>query len=156
MNTDIEVKRAPIEKISLNMPVNELGRIDALIEAGITTNRTEFIRNAVRKELGSYEEEIEAIAPRKYFAMGIIHLSEKDVKLALKKGEKLKIRVIGYLRVAANISPDELEEVVHSCRVYGTISAPIPLKRVLLSKKPQYSFLGRNSKYNLLENNEKE
>ncbi|MFX0015064.1 MAG: ribbon-helix-helix protein, CopG family [Promethearchaeota archaeon] len=157
MNTENSRKRfqgAPLEKISLNLPVSELGRIDALIEAGITTNRTEFIRNAVRKELGNYEEEIEAIAPRRIFAMGIIHLSKKDVELAIKKQEKLKIRVIGYLKVAKEITPDDLYEAVHSCRVYGTISAPKLLKQILVKKKPRYSLLGREYQNNLLEEEE--
>ncbi len=151
VNTEIKSKRAPIEKISLNMPVGEIGRIDTLIEAGITTNRTEFIRNAVRNELSKYEEEIEAIAPRKYFAVGILHLSKKNVESAIKKGEKLKIRVIGYLNVASDIPLDALDSAVHSCRVYGTISAPVPLKRILLKKKPQYSLLDRKYQDNLSE-----
>ena len=149
VNTPSEKKRAPIDKISLNLPVSEIGRIDTLIEAGITTNRTEFIRNAIRKELSRHEKEIETIAPRKHFVVGLFHLSKKDVELAIKKGEKLKIRVIGYLTVARDISLDELDAAVHSCRVYGAISAPAPLKSILLKKKPSYSLLEGDYQNNL-------
>jgi Arc/MetJ-type ribon-helix-helix transcriptional regulator len=149
VNTPIGKKRAPIDKISLNLPVSEIGRIDALIEAGITTNRTEFIRNAIRKELSKHEKEIETIAPRKHFVVGMFHLSKKEVDLAIKKEEKLRIRVIGYLNVARDIPLDDLDSAVHSCRVYGAISGPAPLKSILLKKKPSYSLLERDYQNNL-------
>ncbi|MHA2226774.1 MAG: hypothetical protein ACXAC8_16295 [Candidatus Hodarchaeales archaeon] len=131
-----------LEKISLNVAVSELGRIDAVIEAGIATNRTEFIRTAIRKELTRYESDIEAIAPRKSFAMGVIYFSKKDVDKLLQKGETVDIRVVGYLRVAKNVNPEDLNMVVNSCRVYGTISAPKKLKEILKKKRPIFSPLG--------------
>ncbi len=143
MDEDNDSKQTNLEKISLNIAYSELGRIDTLIEAGITTNRTEFIRNAIRKELNKYEDEIETIAPKKYFAVGLVHLSKKDVEAAIENGKKLQIRVIGYLRVSKNIKPEDLDLAVHSCKVYGTISTSIPLKKILLSKRPRYSLLGR-------------
>ncbi|MHA2306792.1 MAG: hypothetical protein ACXACU_15530 [Candidatus Hodarchaeales archaeon] len=140
-----------LEKISLNIPVTELGRIDALIEAGITANRTEFIRSSIRKELTQYETDIEKIAPRKTFAIGVHHISKKLVNKLMKKKETMEIKIIGILHVDKDISTDHLESVVKSCRVYGSIYAPSPLKKILLNKRPRYSFLGREYRNNETE-----
>lgn len=148
MNKEKKSSITNLEKISINIPVTELGRIDTLIEAGITANRTEFIRSSIRKELNRYENDIENVAPRKTFAIGVHHISKKLVDTLMKKNETMEIKIIGILHVDQNINTDQLESVVKSCRVYGSITAPPPLKKILLNKKPRYSLLGREYRDN--------
>ncbi|MHA2250130.1 MAG: hypothetical protein ACXAD7_07200 [Candidatus Kariarchaeaceae archaeon] len=143
-NEENEIDIPHFEKISLNVAISELGRIDALIEAGYASNRTEFIRQSIRKELSKYKVEIEAIAPRTKFRGVIMYLGKGDVDGYLEKGEKIDIRVLGYLRLARNIRPEDLEAIVNSCKVYGSISAPKELKQILLRKRPKYSLLGNS------------
>ncbi|MFX1283919.1 MAG: hypothetical protein ACFFB5_09700 [Promethearchaeota archaeon] len=133
-----------LEKISLNIAITELGRIDALIEAGYAANRTEFIRRSIRKELSRYKDEIESITPRRKFRAMVLYLNKDDIDECLEKGQKIDIRVLGYLRLARDIDPEDLDAVVNSCRVYGSISAPKKLKEILLDKRPRYSLLGHD------------
>jgi metal-responsive CopG/Arc/MetJ family transcriptional regulator len=148
MNKEKKSSITNLEKISINIPVTELGRIDTLIEAGITANRTEFIRSSIRKELNKYENEIESIAPRKTFVIGVHHISKKMVDKLMEKNETMEIKIIGILHVDSSIKTDNLESVIKSCRVYGSIYAPLPLKKMLLNKKPRYSLLGREYRDN--------
>jgi Arc/MetJ-type ribon-helix-helix transcriptional regulator len=137
-------KFSNLEKISLNMPISELGRIDALIEAGITPNRTEFIRKAVRKELEQNMEYIEKIAPTSptqdnIFSIGVNGLSKNKIDECIANKISLEIRMIGLLVVSKKISPAELDAVVKYCKVFGSIKATKPQKEVLKRKARKFT-----------------
>jgi len=43
------------EKITINMSVVDLGKIDLLVQEGLFSNRTDFIRTAIRGQLKSHD-----------------------------------------------------------------------------------------------------
>lgn len=73
---------------------------------------------------------------RSSYIFGVEGLSQDTIKRLLKEGKKIDIRVFGFLRVAKNVNPEDLDAVVNTCRVYGVISAPPHLKNILREKKP--------------------
>ena len=44
------------EKITINLGYVDLGRIDLLVQEGFFSNRTDFIRTAIRNQLNSQSE----------------------------------------------------------------------------------------------------
>ena len=46
------------EKITINLGYVDLGRIDLLVQEGFFSNRTDFIRTAIRNQLSRQTEEV--------------------------------------------------------------------------------------------------
>ena len=46
------------EKITINLGLVDLGQIDLLVQEGFYSNRTDFIRTAIRNQLRTHAEEV--------------------------------------------------------------------------------------------------
>ena len=137
-----------MEKLTINLPPVELGRIDILVEAGYFHNRTEFIRAAVRKTLDSHQDYIdsqikqfkdiyeptEKTEDKKFdtiFSMGVISIGKSHFERVLYKGKKAKIYVVGLLNIEKNVTPELILESVESLRVSGVLKASSEVKVAL-------------------------
>ncbi|MCL2189027.1 MAG: ribbon-helix-helix protein, CopG family [Defluviitaleaceae bacterium] len=130
------------EKVSVNLSPTELGQIDLLVERGVFDNRSDFMRAAARKSLESYEETfLQFLQPKHMFSsskttlmqsVGVVNLSKSYVTQLIEQNEKLHIRVIGVLKVADNITHEEIEKVVQTCKIHGKIIASDAVKVFLL------------------------
>lgn len=141
-------EEAKMEKLTINLPPVEIGRMDILVEAGYYPSRTEFIRAAIRKALDSHQafidskideqrEEIKAAEAdeKKYcstlFGMGVMSLSKKAFERALSQGKKVKIHVIGLLNLEKDVTPEMIEKSVDTIKVYGVLKASKEVKDAL-------------------------
>lgn len=140
-----------MEKITINLPPIEIARMDILIEAGYYPNRTELIRTAIRETLDSHREFIakqidsiaspqerkildEKISPKETFAVGVSTISKSTFESAIAEGQKLKIRIVGMLRIPKDVSPEQIEKAVESIKVYGILRASPKIRKALLEK----------------------
>jgi hypothetical protein len=57
---------------------------------------------------------------KRYWAVGIIRLSKKEIQEYIKDGVRLDIRTLGMLIVDNGITPEEIHAAVERCEVYGT------------------------------------
>jgi Arc/MetJ-type ribon-helix-helix transcriptional regulator len=122
---------ADTEKITINMNAVELGKIDLLVEQGHYSNRTDFIRSAIRSQLDKHTLDVQNSVTRDSYAVGAIIYNRKDFEKYKARNEKIKIRMIG-LFVISEDSPVELViEVVESIRVLGIFQASSELKDAL-------------------------
>lgn len=92
------------EKITINLGVVDLAQIDVLVEQGLYSNRSDFIRTSARKELETHQKNIEealrasAIVgyvgtnPTGIFSVGICCVSKADLEEAYQEldGKSLK------------------------------------------------------------------
>ena len=53
------------EKITINLGLIDLGQIDLLVSEGFFTNRTDFIRTAIRRQLESRSVAVETTVARR-------------------------------------------------------------------------------------------
>ena len=60
------------EKITINLSAVDLGRIDLLAEEGFYSNRTDFIRTAIRKEIEVHREVVEKSVNRQSMTLGMV------------------------------------------------------------------------------------
>jgi len=127
------------EKITINLGVVELAQIDVLVEQGIYSNRTDLIRTAIRKQLETYEENIErVIAPiaganRTASCIGILFLDKDSLQeLFEDNGEKpFKINVVGMLKINNNVDVELFKKTVSRVNIRGKLSAPPEIKRLI-------------------------
>ena len=54
--TPIRSKGGESEKITINMGYVDLGQIDLLVQEGFYSNRSDFIRTAIRNQLNTHAE----------------------------------------------------------------------------------------------------
>ena len=53
------------EKITVNIGIVDLGRIDLLVQEGFYSNRADFIRTAIRNQLDRQRSAVDSISTRK-------------------------------------------------------------------------------------------
>ena len=68
------------EKITINLGPVDLGQIDLLVREGFYTNRTDFIRTAIRTQLATQAAAIEQTVARRTLVLGIQHFSRADLE----------------------------------------------------------------------------
>ena len=124
----------PDEKVTINLGPVDLGRIDLLVEEGFYASRTDVIRTAVRNLLEEHKEPLNDAIARLSFGVGVLYWDRKAFEDHKKRKERAKIRIIGVLRFAHDVSPDLADEVIESIRVLGHFSAPAAVKKRLEPK----------------------
>ncbi len=122
---------AETEKITINMNAVELGKIDLLVEHGHYSNRTDFIRSAIRSQLEKHTVEVQQSVVRESHVIGAFIYEKADFEKYKAKGEKVKISVVGLCHFPANIPVNLVVEVIDSIKVYGIFQASAELKDAL-------------------------
>ena len=122
------------EKITINLGAVDLGKIDLLVEQGHYSNRTDFIRTAIRSQMEKHTDEIQQVVSRKSFAIGAFGYNKKDFEKFKKKGEKVNVNIIGIFSLDADIPIDLALQVVESIKVLGIFIATDELKTALANR----------------------
>ncbi len=112
------------EKITINMNVVELGTVDLLVNQGFYSNRTDFIRTAIRNLLNSHADVIKQTVTRKSFTIGIVVYKRKELEAAQAEGKMLEIKIIGMAYISDDVSPELALATIRSLEVNGGIRAP--------------------------------
>ncbi len=122
------------EKITINMSAVDLGKIDLLVQEGLYSNRTDFIRTAIRNQLDKHNLEIQQSVTRHSYVIGVLIYDKVDLEKLKAKGEKLELKLIGYLSLANDITPELASEVIASIRLRGLIQASEAVKTALADR----------------------
>ena len=77
-----QVKSTETEKITVNLGYVDLGRIDLLVEEGFYTNRTDFIRAAIRTQLGAHAQDVGTLIERRTLDIGLRDFTRADLEAA--------------------------------------------------------------------------
>ena len=84
------------EKITINLGHVDLGRIDLLVQEGFYSNRTDFIRSAIRGQLCTHAGELERSIQRHTLELGLRDFSAADLEAVRQAGETQHVRVLGW------------------------------------------------------------
>jgi Arc/MetJ-type ribon-helix-helix transcriptional regulator len=122
---------AETEKITINMSVVDLGKIDLLVQEGFYQNRTDFIRAAIRSQLDKNETAVQNLVVRNAYGLGIFDWGREDLEKAVAKGERKSFNVIGMLVIKEDVSPALADQAIASIRVRGSFRASPEVKEVL-------------------------
>lgn len=116
------------EKITINMPAVDLGKIDLLVQEGLYSNRTDFIRTAIRSQLDKHSFEIQQSVARHSYVVGAVSYNRSDLEQCKRKNEKLNISIVGLLHFQNDISPELADEVVERIQLRGIFLASEAVK----------------------------
>ncbi|MET3498262.1 CopG family transcriptional regulator [Variovorax boronicumulans] len=122
------------EKITINMGFVDLGHIDLLVAEGFYSNRTDFIRTAVRTHLASHTEVLRQAASRKMLVLGLQSFSAADLEAVRAAGQTLQIRVLGLAVIAPDVTPSLASAVIESVTVLGALHASPAVKAALAGR----------------------
>ncbi len=122
------------EKITINMSAVDLGKIDLIVQEGLYSNRTDFIRTAIRSQLEKHTFEIQQSVTRHSYAIGVISYSRTDLEKHKEKGERMKITLVGLLHLHEDISPALAAEVIEWIQVRGIFIASDEVKAALAGR----------------------
>ena len=125
---------ADTEKITINMSAVDLGKVDLLVQEGLYSNRTDFIRTAIRSQLEKHNLEIQQSVTRHSYVIGVLTYDKADLEKRKLKGEKIKMTVVGLLHLADNISPELAREVIEFIQVRGIFQASDEVKAALADR----------------------
>jgi Arc/MetJ-type ribon-helix-helix transcriptional regulator len=127
-------KGGDTEKITVNVGYVDLGRIDLLIQDGFYSNRADFIRTAIRNQLTNHAEAVNQAVVRKTLEIGLRDYSRADLEAARAANQKLRIKVLGLARIAADVSPELARATIESITVLGALQASREVKAALAER----------------------
>jgi Arc/MetJ-type ribon-helix-helix transcriptional regulator len=122
------------EKITINMSAVDLGKVELLVQEGLYSNRTDFIRTAIRNQLDRHNFEIQQSVIRHSYVIGVLVFDKADFERTKSKGEQLDLKVIGLLRLDNDITPELASEVIASIQFRGIFQASDEVKSALAER----------------------
>ena len=129
-----KAKPADSEKITINMGYVDLGQIDLLVAEGFYSNRTDFIRTAIRNHLATHGDALKQVVARKMLVLGLQHFSAGELEALRAAGQRLQIRVLGLASIDADVSPELAAATIESITVLGALHASAAVKAALAGR----------------------
>ncbi len=119
------------EKITINLGFVDLGRIDLLVQEGFYSNRSDFIRTAIRNQLDHQSDTVTQSIDRHTMELGLRDYSVADLEAVQAANEVLHIKVVGLARIASDVTPELALATIGSMTVLGAIQASAGVKKAL-------------------------
>ncbi len=127
-------KPADSEKITINLGYVDLGHVDLLVQEGFYSNRTDFIRTAIRNQLERHAEVARKSAARKGLDLWLRNFSREDLEAVQRAGEMLHINVLGLASIAEDVTPELARATIASVSVLGALHASPAVKAALADR----------------------
>jgi Arc/MetJ-type ribon-helix-helix transcriptional regulator len=124
-------KLAESEKITINLGFIDLGQIDLLVTEGFYSNRTDFIRTAIRNQLSTHSDAVKQVVARKMLVLGLQHFSADELRTLQAAQQTLQIRVLGLATIAPDVTPELALATISSIEVLGALQASPAVKAAL-------------------------
>jgi Arc/MetJ-type ribon-helix-helix transcriptional regulator len=124
-------RQSESEKITINLGYVDLGHIDLLVREGFYSNRTDFIRTAIRNQLGSHADAVKQSIVRNTLELGLRRFSREELEAARAKGERLRIQVVGLTTIDDDVTPELAASTIDSITVLGALHASKDVKAAL-------------------------
>jgi Arc/MetJ-type ribon-helix-helix transcriptional regulator len=122
------------EKITINLGLVDLGQIDLLVQEGFYSNRTDFIRTAIRTQLVTHAEVVKRTVARKTLVLGVQHYTRRDLEALRATGDMLQLNVLGLVSIAEDVSPELALATIDSIEVLGAFRASATVKAALAGR----------------------
>jgi Arc/MetJ-type ribon-helix-helix transcriptional regulator len=119
------------EKITINLGPIDLGEIDLLVREGYFTNRTDFIRTAIRLQLGNRSDAVKTSVARRELVLGVEHYSRSALEELRDAGQTVELRVLGLATIAADVPVELALATIERVEVLGAFRAPAAVKAAL-------------------------
>ena len=122
------------EKITLNLGFVDLGKIDLLVREGFFSNRSDFIRTAIRNQIQQHAETVSQVVARKSVHLGVRHITKNELANAQAVGQMVDIRVLGLAVIASDVEPELARMTIAALTILGALQASDEVKAVLADR----------------------
>ncbi len=127
-------KAADSEKLTINLGFVDLGQIELLVQEGFYSNRSDFIRTAIRNQIERHADTVRQVVTRKSVDLGVRHITLVELMAAQAAGQMLDIRVLGLAVVAQDVSADLARATIAALNVLGALHASDAVKTALADR----------------------
>jgi Arc/MetJ-type ribon-helix-helix transcriptional regulator len=127
-------KEAESEKITINLGYVDLGHIDLLVQEGFYSNRTDFIRTAIRNQLGSHGDALKQTVARRAMVLGLQRYSRADLERLRAADEQVHVQVLGLATIDDDVPPKLAAQTIASISVLGALRASPAVKAALADR----------------------
>ena len=131
---ELRPKPADTEKITINLGYVDLGHVDLMVQDGFYSNRTDFIRTAIRNQLERHADVVKQSTARKSLELGLRNYSRDELEAARRAGELLHINVLGLATIALDVTADLARATIASVSVLGALHASPAVKAALADR----------------------
>jgi len=128
---EIRRKESESEKITINLGYVDLGQIDLLVQEGFYSNRTDFIRTAIRNQLSSHGDVLKQTVARRSMVLGLQRYTREDLERVRKAGEQLHIQVLGLALIDDDVPAKLAAQTIASISVLGALRASSAVRAAL-------------------------
>ena len=128
---ELRSKPSESEKITINLGFVDLGHIDLLVQEGFYSNRTDFIRTAIRNLLDRHNETVKQSVARHQLELGLRRYTREHLEAVQAAGETLHIQVLGLASIADDVLPELALRTIASIHVLGALHISPKLRAAL-------------------------
>ena len=130
----LPLRPADAEKITINLGLVDLGRIDLLVVEGFYSNRTDFIRTAIRNQVVTHGDVLKNSVARRSMVLGLQRFTRQDLEKVLASKEQLHIHVLGLATIDDDVTPQLALRAIASISVLGALRASPQVKAALATR----------------------
>jgi Arc/MetJ-type ribon-helix-helix transcriptional regulator len=131
---ELRPKTPDTEKITVNLGYVDLGHVDLMVQEGFYSNRTDFIRTAIRNQLERHADVVRQSTARKSLDLGLRNYTREDLEAARRAGEMLQINVLGLATIAQDVTAELARATIASISVLGALHATPAVKAALADR----------------------
>ena len=131
---ELRPKSPETEKITINLGYVDLGHVDLMVQEGFYSNRTDFIRTAVRNQLDRHADVVRQSTARKSLDLGLRNYTREDLEAVQQAGETLHINVLGLASISQDVTPELARATIASVSVLGALHASPAVKAALADR----------------------
>ncbi len=131
---DMRAKAADTEKITINLGFVDLGQVDLMVQEGFYSNRTDFIRTAIRNQLDRHADVVKQSVVRKTLELGLRTYNRADLEAIRASHETLQLNVLGLVTIAPDVPAELARATISSVSVLGALHASPEVKAALADR----------------------
>ena len=131
---ELRPKTPDTEKITVNLGYVDLGHVDLMVQEGFYSNRTDFIRTAIRNQLERHADVVRQSTARKSLDLGLRSYTREDLEAVRRAGEMLHINVLGLATIAQDVTPELARATIASIVILGALRASPKVKAALADR----------------------
>lgn len=122
------------DKVTVNVGLVDLAQMDLLVAEGFYSNRTDFVRTAIRNQLQVHAESIRQTVLRKRYVLGQHRYSRRELEEVVASGQRLEIHVLGLAVIEDDVTPELADQAIASVQVLGAFIAAPATRQVLADR----------------------
>ena len=122
------------DKVTVNVGLVDLAQVDLLVNEGFYSNRTDFVRTAIRNQLLVHADAIRQTVVRKRFVVGQHRYSRKELEQVVAAGERLDVHVLGLAVIEDDVSAELASAAIATIQVLGAFIASPAVREALADR----------------------